>query len=128
MGDRAVIEIQQERGTLCLYSHSDGFYLRKILAKALERGSNRWNDEQYLARIIFNEMTKGREMDTLGYGIHVGEADDCGPDNPTIKIRWFDTSSTRYLQVGICDDNKLVNCWYTPKEWIESHYSSESND
>lgn len=116
MGDRAVIEIHQEGGTVCLYSHSDGIDLRKVLATALQRGSDRWNDPQYLTRIIFSEMTKGREMDITGYGIHVGQASELAPDNPTIYLDWVDSVSTDYelfISVGSLIENE-----FTPTEWI----------
>ena len=106
-----------------MYSHSDGLHLRKVLAEALERGSSRWNDEQYLARIIFNEMTKGREMETIGYGIHVGEADELGPDNPTIYLDWVDSVSTGYelfISGGVNYDE------FTPTEWIEHHNKEQA--
>ena len=131
MGDRAVIEIHQEGGTVCLYSHSDGLYLREILAKALERGSGRWDDPQYLTRIIFNEMTKGREMETIGYGIHVGEAEELGPDNPTIGLAW--TNSENKLSGPL--DQLIINTprgenytspIYSATEWIEHHNKEQA--
>jgi len=130
MGDRAVIEIQQTGGKVCLYSHSDGIHLRTVLAKALDRASDRWHDETYLTRIIFNEMTNGQEHSNLGYGIHVGEADDLGPDNPTIKMRWFDSCSNndRYLQITIVPyGQSTVQAWFTPKEWIGIHTKEPSS-
>ena len=118
MGDRAVIEIHQEGGTVCLYSHSDGLHLRKVLAKALNRGFHRWDDQQYLTRIIFSEMTKGHEMATIGYGIHVGDADDLGPDNPTIYLDW-----SKDMQLDISCSTGTTNhlIIFTPTEWIEKY-------
>lgn len=124
MGDRAVIEIHQEGGTVCLYSHSDGLHLRKVLANALNRGSSRWDDQQYLTRIIFSEMTKGQEMDLTGYGIHVGDADDLGPDNSTIYLDWFDSVSTGYelfISVGSLINKMTTKRMFTPTEWIVNH-------
>jgi hypothetical protein len=129
MGDRAVIEIHQEGGTVCLYSHSDGLYLREVLAKALERGSGRWDDPQYLTRIIFNEMTKGREMETTGYGIHVGQAEELGPDNPTIYLDWIYHGKKFIITEGEFDFHNNMGYAtneFTPTEWIEQHNKEQA--
>lgn len=91
MGDRGVIEIidPQNDNKVCLYTHWSGSDLDATLAKALDRGRERWNDSSYLTRIIFNEMTKGFEMDTAGFGIYPGDGVDSGPDNPVITMFWW---------------------------------------
>lgn len=83
MGDRGnIVIVQQKRDgqekadRVWLYTHWAGSELPKILHTALNRGKDRWNDETYLARIIFNEMTKGAEMDTTGYGISTTISDN----------------------------------------------------
>jgi hypothetical protein len=77
MGDRGNIIMNMEDGNkIYLYTHWGGHGLKDTLKSALERGRDRWNDEQYLSRIIFNEMTKGREMDLTGYGISTYECDN----------------------------------------------------
>jgi len=65
MGDRGQIKIND----VYLYTHWYGSNLKKILASALNRGRSRWEDPEYLARIIFCEMVKGEEMDDEGFGI-----------------------------------------------------------
>lgn len=40
-----------------LYQHHDGYALYKIVCNAINR-KERWNDPEYLARIIFSEMIK----------------------------------------------------------------------
>ena len=52
-----------------LYTHWSGSELIDTLKAALKRGKNRWNDSEYLARIIFSEMVKGDLMAETGYGI-----------------------------------------------------------
>lgn len=74
MGDRANIAIKQnsrrgEPSRIYFYTHWSGHELPIILQDALSRGQGRWNDEPYLARIIFSEMIKGEVLDETGYGI-----------------------------------------------------------
>lgn len=75
MGDRAnvvVIADDEEREgktAVFLYTHWNGTELPATLKLALEFGRERWNDSQYLARIIFNRMTRGREDEETGFGI-----------------------------------------------------------
>jgi hypothetical protein len=69
MGTRANILIKSGDEQVCLYQHWDGDNLPEKLRKALKRGESRWNDYQYLTRIIFSEMICN-EIDALtGYGI-----------------------------------------------------------
>lgn len=72
MGDRANICMVQNhsgKGTIYLYTHWKGSELPKILQQALQKGKERWNDESYLARIIFCAMV-GDDMESLtGFGI-----------------------------------------------------------
>jgi len=81
MGDRGNICMKMEDGgQVFFYSHWGGYALPETLKAALIRArgtkadggrfiNGRWDDEPYLARIIFNEMTKGDEMETSGFGI-----------------------------------------------------------
>ena len=76
MGDRGNIVIFEEGGgTLYFYSHWRGTELPQILQAALKRGKDRWDDESYLARIIFCEMTKYDVDGLLGYGISTDRRD-----------------------------------------------------
>lgn len=89
MGDRANIKIIQHDGTtmeepaLFLYSHWGGDGMANTLKRALIRGASRWDDEIYLARIIFNEMTKGDENETTGFGISTYIGDN---EHPIITV------------------------------------------
>lgn len=69
MGDRANVIVKTGGEQVCLYSHWGGTELPQTLRAAMIRGKSRWDDPQYLARIIFCEMAKGHEMDTTGLGI-----------------------------------------------------------
>lgn len=79
MGDRAnvcVREDEQDRGVY-LYTHWDGSNLPQTLRDALAK-EWRWQDIQYLTRIIFDEMTKDEHGTETGYGISsaVGDGED----------------------------------------------------
>ena len=51
-----------------LYTHWGASELTKTVQKALAK-KWRWDDPEYLARIIFCEMVKGDEEGETGYGI-----------------------------------------------------------
>lgn len=59
----------QDGSKIFFYTHWGGSYLKETLKDALERSRDRWNDESYLARIVFSEMIKDSVGDTTGYGI-----------------------------------------------------------
>ena len=76
MGDRGQILIKDSG--VYLYTHWCGYELQGVLKTALERGEERWDDPEYLTRIIFCQMliNEGQEieagnpsepMDNLGY-------------------------------------------------------------
>ncbi|MDH2900563.1 MAG: hypothetical protein PXY39_06285 [archaeon] len=67
MGDRGQVLIKDSG--VYLYTHWTATSLGKDVAKALTRGYDRWDDHEYLARIIFCEMVSGSLMDILGFGI-----------------------------------------------------------
>lgn len=71
MGERGQIQI----GNVYLYTHWGGAELKETLKSALSR-KQRWDDEEYLARIIFCEMIKGEEQEETGYGIGTSKHSD----------------------------------------------------
>lgn len=84
MGDRANIIMEMPtgygegeipNGQIFFYTHWDGSELPAILQSALAR-RQRWDDESYLARIIFSEMIKNSVGDETGYGISLRESDN----------------------------------------------------
>lgn len=76
MGDRANIKfVEVEGGEIFFYTHWSGTELPEILAAALDRGRDRWNDESYLARIIFSEMVKDDLGSNTGAGISTYRTD-----------------------------------------------------
>lgn len=73
MGDRGNIFVQEsvvdgKRIGVWLYSHWGGYSLPLVLQRAMRR-QQRWGDGSYLARIIFDEMTKGHVGEETGHGI-----------------------------------------------------------
>mgnify|MGYP001590134658 CR=1 FL=1 len=71
MGERGQLQI----GKVYLYTHWEGDKLKETLKTALSR-KERWDDEEYLARIIFCEMVKGSQDETTGYGIGTQQHND----------------------------------------------------
>lgn len=69
MSTRAQVTV---KGTgVFMYQHCDGYNLfttvKKAVKDAVEAG--RFNDEEYLNRMIFNRMTKDDPMGSTGFGI-----------------------------------------------------------
>ena len=73
MGDRGQI-LMKETGVY-LYSHWGGSVLKKIVKASLKR-NQRWNDVEYLTRIIFCEMIKDYVTSETGFGIGNSEHGD----------------------------------------------------
>ena len=74
MGDRGNIVVDG----VWMYTHWDGCNIKDILKKALIRGKDRWDDSQYLARIIFCELVPAEEWQELthyGLSISIGDND-----------------------------------------------------
>jgi len=84
MGDRANIEFKEVNGgKLFFYTHWRGFeYMKSALKNALER-NERWDDDQYLARIIFCEVIKDAHDETTGFGLSTTLCDN---NNSIIEV------------------------------------------
>lgn len=81
MGDRANCIIQYEGNKnkrVWFYTHWSGHDLPAIVKAALAK-KWRWDDDSYLARIIFNELTKDNEMEETGFGISLRQQDNEHP-------------------------------------------------
>lgn len=69
MGKRGSIQFKYENGkSIYFYSHWKGDRLAEMVQRALKR-EKRWDDESYLARIVFCELVKGQESEETGFGI-----------------------------------------------------------
>lgn len=90
MGDRGNIIVKNKGEEVYLYTHWRGHDLPETLQRALKR-KQRWDDHQYLARIIFNTMTRGSEDSETGYGISSKQHDggvDITVDVEHQEVRW----------------------------------------
>ena len=73
MGDRAQVLIEDVG--VYLYTHWYGEDLPEIVRVALSKRW-RWNDPEYLARIVFSEMIKDEIFEETGYGIGTSQHGD----------------------------------------------------
>lgn len=70
MGARTQVYIKDTK--VYLYSHWGSQGIRETIRTALAKRW-RWDDPEYLARIIFDEMTKGQHNTETGFGIGTKE-------------------------------------------------------
>lgn len=70
MGDRGniVMNYGDQQPEIYFYTHWRGSDLKAVVKEALIRGKPRWEDDSYLARIVFDTLTAG-DRGTTGYGI-----------------------------------------------------------
>jgi hypothetical protein len=63
VGDRANVVVQQgvKVSEVFLYTHWGGLELPAVVTKALQDGQRRWDDAQYLARMVFCRMICGTD-------------------------------------------------------------------
>jgi hypothetical protein len=83
MGDRGNIVFHGENVEgIVFYTHWRGSDLGTILANAIARGKDRWDDPPYFLRIVFTELIADDKGET-GYGIsHI----ICDNDNPIYHV------------------------------------------
>ena len=77
MGDRGQVFVKRFGGEdgVYLYTHWGATTLPQDVEKAIAKRW-RWNDPDYLARIIFDVMTEDSHGEETGYGIGIQEAGD----------------------------------------------------
>lgn len=80
MGDRANCIVHQnsfdkDAKPVWLYTHWDGHDLLAMVQEALQR-RQRWDDEPYLTRIIFDTMSKNQQGEETGFGISTTQPDN----------------------------------------------------
>ena len=110
MGDRGNIKI----GGVYLYTHWCGSKIKGILKNALSR-RERWDDEPYLARIIFCEMVKEDIGGSIGFGI----CDCiCDNDNPVLEVDVVNQEVMEWYCDRVTTEGSFVfkltkklNCW-----------------
>jgi hypothetical protein len=70
MGDRRNVQVIYPNGsTIYFYTHWAGDSLAECVAEGLRVGKSRWNDPSYLARVIFDTITREDTGGVTGYGI-----------------------------------------------------------
>lgn len=99
MGDRANIKFQEENGgTMYFYTHWHGFdYMKQALMRALAK-KVRWDDDSYLARMIFCEVVKADIESSTGFGLSTQLYDN---EHPIIVV------DIRSQSVTIGDDSPM---------------------
>lgn len=71
MGDRGNIVIRASQNRIddvWFYTHWSGYRIEKVAQDALAK-KWRWGDTSYLARIVFDELTKDDQGSETGFGI-----------------------------------------------------------
>lgn len=107
MGDRANVYVHHgAQPGVYLYTHWEGSELPQTVVSALQRGRPRWDDDAYLARIIFSEMIRDDIDGETGYGISAYPPD--GDD----RIVDVDTESQTVRLIGY--GNEAMGEGYTP--------------
>lgn len=111
----------QERfgGRIYLYTHTHGFDTFDILKAALIKGKSKWNDEQYLTRIIFCELIKRDLNGISNYGISSFVAEN---DLPIFVVDVY--NSNILLEDGRC----LSTCLYPGVIWDFKEFISLKED
>ena len=105
MGDRnnigvwqpQLIESEEEKPPLYLYSHWHGQELAKCLADAIRyHPSDRINDPIYFTRIVFCEMVKDDISGSTGFGISVQTPMDHDSYNDKLHVYWVKKENPHY--------------------------------
>ena len=105
MGDRGNIIVKDNGSEVYLYTHWSGSDLPEVVQKSLQRGRDRWNDGQYLARILFCDMLDG-DKGTTGFGISsvIGDGGTditVNVDEQTVEFRGATTSFAEYAAAKV---------------------------
>ena len=73
MGHRAQVKVEPDN--IYLYTHWGSYELEATVKKALSKRW-RWDDPEYLTRIIFDTMTEDKHGTETGFGIGSVQHDD----------------------------------------------------
>lgn len=106
MGDRAnCIVLQNNFGgqPVWLYTHWGGGELLELVQAAIKK-RERWNDDSYLTRIIFDTMSAGQQGETTGFGITTLETDN-GHDFVVVD------PEKQEVRIEDCEDRTVRLTW-----------------
>lgn len=90
MGNRSQVAIKynsSKTSKVYLYSHWGGKSIYRDIARALNRAPDRWDDDEYLARVIFSIMIEDDVKGTTGYGIGVSMHGDIEHPIPVLNCQ-----------------------------------------
>ncbi len=76
MGDRGQVRFINEEGEVWFYTHWGASDLVGVVQAGLRRGRGRWDDSEYLARILFCELVGAHTAGVTGYGIGLSRHSD----------------------------------------------------
>jgi hypothetical protein len=62
-------EIRTKDGSLYVYTHSYGMVFDEMAEEAIAAAAPRWNDQDYAARIIVDQITKPGRDSEVGFGL-----------------------------------------------------------
>ena len=122
MGCRGIILVKEKNESegVSLFSHHGGSELASVLQNVLQRHA-RWDDSNYLARMIFSKMIPAEERQTeTGYGIGIGNDYldlDATPIEINIEtqmvecamVEWSFEEYTRLSDEAICNVDPMNN-------------------
>ncbi len=116
MGTRSQVQMLHEG--IFLYQHWDGYCLPEIVQEALKK-KMRWDDPEYLTRIIFSTMIKDHIEDETGYGISTSQHGD---------IEWLVEVDTKKQEITVKEGyNQLDKIWNGSFDgFIEADMSEEA--
>lgn len=118
MGDRCNIRFRAETGDqpIYFYSHWGGDQLPIVLQNALKQ-HKRWDDDQYLSRIIFCAMIKDAVSSEHGFGISLRLYDNEHPiinvNVETQTVSWCDNEWSFEQYIAVLSD-VLREHWENP--------------
>lgn len=115
MGDRGNVYVKNHEGGIYLYTHWRGSELPEIVRNTLAR-RQRWDDESYLARMVFCDMSKGDHDNDRGYGISNYRTDN---QHPIVVI------DCEAQTVGFAHEDKEPECY---ESWTFEKYIAEKEE
>tara|TARA_B110000503_G_scaffold102475_1_gene153078 strand:+ start:212 stop:535 length:324 start_codon:yes stop_codon:yes gene_type:complete len=95
MGSRTNFELQDDKGSVWLYSHWGGDDKSADFAKALKHAEPRWGDTPYAIRMVVSHLIKDQIDGDTGYGITSYESGEESYDPLSAN---FETKTVNYEQ------------------------------